>query len=105
MSKRLYVGNLAYAVRDESLREAFAAVGEVTSASVIMERETGRSKGFGFVEMATEEAAQAAIARLNGQMLMGRAISVSEARPMKPRDDRGGGGFRDGGSRGDRRRD
>ncbi|MCS6909144.1 MAG: RNA-binding protein [Anaerolineales bacterium] len=86
MSKRLYVGNLAYAVRNDALREAFAQVGEVTFATVILERDTGRSKGFGFVEMATEELAQQAIARLNGQMLMGRPISVSEARPMTPRD-------------------
>lgn len=98
MSKRLYVGNLAYAVRDESLREAFTQVGEVTSATVILERDSGRSKGFGFVEMATEELAQQAISRLNGQMLLGRPISVSEARPMAPRD-----GARAGGPRGERR--
>lgn len=107
MGKRLYVGNLAYAVRDDTLREAFAQVGEVTLATVIMEKDSGRSKGFGFVEMATEELAQQAISRMNGQMLMGRAISVSEARPMAPRDDRGGG-FRSGGDRrsdrGERRR-
>ncbi|MDW8326289.1 MAG: RNA-binding protein [Anaerolineales bacterium] len=98
MSKRLYVGNLAYAVRDDALREVFAQVGEVTSATVILERNSGRSKGFGFVEMATEELARQAIVRLNGQMLMGRPMSVSEARPLTPRD-----GARVGGPRGERR--
>ncbi len=104
MNKRLYIGNLPYSVTDESLREMFAQVGEVASATVIKDRDSGRSKGFGFVEMATEELAEQALAKFNGQMMNGRPLSVSEARPMAPRDggSRGGGGRRD---RGDRRDD
>lgn len=86
MGKRLYVGNLNYAVRDDSLRDLFAEVGEVTSATVVMDREKNRSKGFGFVEMGTDELAQQAIEKFNGFMHMGRPLSVSEARPMAPRD-------------------
>ena len=94
MGNKLYVGNLAYSVRDDSLQEAFAQFGTVTSAKVMMDRDTGRSKGFGFVEMGSDDEAQAAIAALNGQEHGGRALTVNEARP---REDRGGGG---GGGRG-----
>ena len=92
MGNKLYVGNLAYSVRDESLQEAFGQFGTVTSAKVMMDRETGRSKGFGFVEMGSDAEAQAAINGMNGQALEGRAIVVNEARPMEPRSG-GGGGF------------
>ena len=80
MGKRLYIGNLSYSVKDENLRELFTQVGEVTSATVITDRETGRSKGFGFVEMASDAEAQAAINGLNGQPISGRAVVVNEAR-------------------------
>lgn len=90
MGKRLYVGNLPYSVRDEALRELFVQVGDVASAQVITFQDSGRSKGFGFVEMATDELAQEAITRYNGFMMQGRPLSVSEARPMAPRNgDRG----------------
>ncbi|MBX3604577.1 MAG: RNA-binding protein [Piscinibacter sp.] len=91
MGNKLYVGNLAYAVRDEELHQAFSQFGTVTSAKVMMDRETGRSKGFGFVEMASDAEAQSAINGMNGQPLSGRALVVNEARP---REDRPGGGFR-----------
>ena len=91
MGNKLYVGNLAYSLRDEDLQQAFAQFGAVTSAKVMMDRETGRSKGFGFVEMGSDSEAQAAINGMNGQPLGGRAVVVNEARP---REDRGGGGFR-----------
>ena len=94
MGKKLYVGNLAYSVTDDVLRGLFTEHGTVASAQVIMDRETGRSKGFGFVEMGSDEEAQAAIAALNGKDNDGRALTVNEA---KPREERGGGG---GGSRG-----
>lgn len=97
MGKKLYVGNLGYEVKDEDLKQLFAAHGTVESASVIMDRDAGRSKGFGFVEMSTNEEAQKAIKALDGQDQGGRALKVNEA---KPREDRGGGrggGF--GGSR------
>jgi RNA recognition motif-containing protein len=94
---RLYVGNLAYSVRDESLQQAFSQYGTVASAKVMMDRETGRSKGFGFVEMGSDAEAQAAIRGLNGQALEGRALTVNVA---KPREERGGGGFGGGGGRG-----
>jgi RNA recognition motif-containing protein len=94
MGNKLYVGNLAYSVRDESLHEAFSQFGQVTSAKVMMDRETGRSKGFGFVEMGSDPEAQAAMNAMNGQALEGRAIVVNEARP---REDRGGGGGFGGG--------
>ena len=90
MAKKLYVGNLAYSVNAEQLQELFATVGEVVSATVISDRMTNRSKGFGFVEMGTDELARAAIDTLNGRDLQGRPLTVAEARP--PRDDRGGGG-------------
>lgn len=104
MGNKLYVGNLPYGVRDEDMQQAFADFGVVTSAKVMMERDTGRSKGFGFVEMGSDEQAQAAIQGLNGQMLGGRAIVVNEARPMEPRAPRsggyGGGGYGGGGRSG-----
>lgn len=102
MAKKLYVGNLSYDTTEEALHTIFVEVGEVESVTVITDRMSGRSKGFGFVEMATEEAAAEAISRLNGQMLDGREINVAEARPPRPRDDRprgGGGGYRGGGPR------
>ncbi len=91
MGNKLYVGNLAYSVRDEDLNEAFSAFGNVNSAKVMMDRETGRSKGFGFVEMGSDAEAQAAINGLNGQPISGRAVVVNEARP---REERPAGGFR-----------
>ena len=100
MGNRLYVGNLPYSVRDNDLQTAFGAFGSVTSARVMMERDTGRSKGFGFVEMADDAQAQAAIAGMHGQDLGGRAIVVNEARPAEPRAPReGGGGYGGGGDR------
>ncbi|NCN70657.1 MAG: RNA-binding protein [Betaproteobacteria bacterium] len=93
MGNKLYVGNLPYSFRDDDLQQAFAAHGTVTSAKVMMERDTGRSKGFGFVEMADDAQAQAAIAGMNGQQYGGRGIVVNEARPMEPRPPRSGGGF------------
>lgn len=92
MAKKLYVGNLSYDTTGDTLRTMFAEAGEVTSATVISDRETQRSKGFGFVEMATDEAAAEAINKLNGKEVGGRNITVAEARP--PRQDGGGGGFR-----------
>jgi RNA recognition motif-containing protein len=99
MGNKLYVGNLAYSVRDESLQSAFGQFGTVTSAKVMMDRETGRSKGFGFVEMGSDAEAQAAINGMNGQPLEGRPIVVNEARPREERPGGfgGGGGGRSGG--------
>ena len=98
MGKKLYVGNLAYSVRDGDLERAFGEYGSVASAKVMMERDTDRSKGFGFVEMGTDAEALAAIEGLNGQSLAGRALTVNEARPMEPRPSGGGyGGGRSGG--------
>ena len=104
MGNKLYVGNLPYSVRDEDLQQSFGQFGAVTSAKVMMERETGRSKGFGFVEMGSDAEAQAAITGMNGQPLGGRSVVVNEARPMEARPPRtgGGGGFGGGGSGGDR---
>jgi len=94
MGNKLYVGNLPYSFRDEDLQQAFSAHGSVTSAKVMMERDTGRSKGFGFVEMGSDAEAQAAISGMNGQQFGGRGLVVNEARPMEPRPPRtGGGGF------------
>ena len=97
MGNKLYVGNLPYTVRDEDLQQSFGQFGAVTSAKVMMERDTGRSKGFGFVEMANDAQAQAAINGMNGQPLGGRSITVNEARPMEARPPRtggfGGGGY------------
>ena len=99
MGNKLYVGNLPYTVRDEDLQQSFSEYGSVSSAKVMMERDTGRSKGFGFVEMGSDAEAQAAIEGMNGQSLGGRSLVVNEARPMEARPPRtGGGGF--GGPRG-----
>jgi hypothetical protein len=111
MGNKLYVGNLPYTVRDEDLQQSFGEFGSITSAKVMMERDTGRSKGFGFVEMGSDAEAQAAIAGMNGQSLGGRSITVNEARPMEARPPRtggfgggggGGGGYGGGGGGGDR---
>nr|WP_019577362.1 RNA-binding protein [Curvibacter lanceolatus] len=91
MGNKLYVGNLPYQVRDNDLEQAFSEFGTVTSAKVMMERDTGRSKGFGFVEMGSDAEAQAAINGMNEQSLGGRSITVNEARPMEPRPPRSGG--------------
>ena len=98
MAKKLYVGNLAYSVRDEDLQQMFAEHGNVSSASVAMERDSGRSRGFGFVEMANDAEALAAIEALNGQSQGGRALVVNEARPREERS--GGGGYGGGGRSG-----
>ncbi len=104
MGNKLYVGNLPYSVRDNDLEQAFSQFGSVTSAKVMMERDTGRSKGFGFVEMGSDAEAQAAINGMNGQPLGGRSVVVNEARPMEARPPRsggyGGGGGGYGGSGG-----
>ena len=103
MGKKLYVGNLAYSIRDNDLEQAFSQYGSVASAKVMMERDSGRSKGFGFVEMGTDAEALAAIEGLNGQALDGRSLTVNEARPMEPRSPGGfggGGGGRSGGGGG-----
>jgi RNA recognition motif-containing protein len=99
VAKRLYVGNLSYDMNDSDLRSLFEQHGSVTSAQVVMDRDTGRSKGFGFVEMGSEQDAQSAINALNGQEVNGRALAVNEARP---REDRGGGGGGRGGYGGGR---
>ena len=93
MSKKLYVGNLPYSATDQSLAEQFAACGNVQSAKVIMDRDSGRSKGFGFVEMSTDAEATNAISQFHGFQMDGRAMNVSEAKPPAPRENRGGGGF------------
>ena len=101
MGNKLYVGNLAYSVRDEDLQQAFAQFGNVSSAKVMMDRDTGRSKGFGFVEMGSDAEAQSAINGMNGQALDGRALVVNEARPREERPGGfGGGGGRSGGGGG-----
>lgn len=97
MGNKLYVGNLAYGIRDDDLRQHFSAFGSVASAKVMMDRETGRSKGFGFVEMSSDAEAQAAIAGMNGKDLEGRAIVVNEARPREERPGGFGGGRSGGG--------
>jgi len=100
MGNKLYVGNLPYQVRDNDLEQAFGAFGQVNSAKVMMERDTGRSKGFGFVEMGSDAEAQAAVQGMNGQSLGGRSLVVNEARPMEARPPRTGGfggGRREGG--------
>ena len=99
MSMKLYVGNLAFATSSQDLQELFAQSGTVESASIVEDRETGRSRGFGFVEMATKEEGEAAISALNGKEVGGRALKVNEAKPREPRSGGGGrGGF--GGGRG-----
>jgi hypothetical protein len=100
MGNKLYVGNLPYSVRDSDLEQAFGQFGAVTSAKVMMERETGRSKGFGFVEMGSDAEAQAAISGMNGQPLGGRSVVVNEARPMEARPRTGGYGGGGGGGYG-----
>jgi RNA recognition motif-containing protein len=103
MGKKLYVGNLAYAITDSDLERIFQEHGSVQSAQVIMDRDTGRSKGFGFVEMGSDQEAQAAIAALNGKEVDGRALTVNEARPKtEGGGGRGGGGGRYGGGGGGR---
>jgi len=120
MGNKLYVGNLPYSYRDDDMQQAFSQFGHVASAKVMMERDTGRSKGFGFVEMGSEAEAQAAIKGMNGQQIGGRGLVVNEARPMESRPPRsggfggggggggyggggGGGGYGGGGGGGDRR--
>jgi cold-inducible RNA-binding protein len=100
MGKKLYVGNLSYEVDNSALEQMFAAHGTIASAQVIMDRDTGRSKGFGFVEMTTDAEAQAAIAALNGKESGGRALTVNEARPREERPRTGGGGGGGGGGYG-----
>ncbi len=100
MGKKIYVGNLSYSVDSTALQDMFSEFGAVESANVIMDRDSGRSKGFGFVEMGSEEAAQTAIQKLNGQEMSGRALNVSEAKPQEPRSGGGGGGRSGGGGRG-----
>src|SRR3954471_19658351 len=104
MGKKLYVGNLPYSVTDQVLLDSFTQVGTVTSAKVIMDRESGRSKGFGFVEMSSDEEAANAITQFNGADYEGRSLTVNEARPMAPREGGAGrGGFAGGAGGGDRR--
>jgi RNA recognition motif-containing protein len=108
MGNKLYVGNLPYSYRDSDMEQAFSQYGTVSSAKVMMERDTGRSKGFGFVEMSTEAEAKAAIEGMNGQQVGGRGLVVNEARPMESRPPRsggfggggGGGGYGGGGGGG-----
>jgi len=104
MGNKLYVGNLPYSFRDDDLLQAFSQHGTVSSAKVMMERDTGRSKGFGFVEMGSDAEAQTAINAMNGQQFGGRGLVVNEARPMEPRPPRsgGGGGYGGGGGGGGR---
>jgi RNA recognition motif-containing protein len=107
MNKKLYVGNLSYSITEDELRNLFADVGEVVSATLITDRMTGQSKGFGFVEMETQQAAEEAIERLNNYEVKQRSITVSEARPPRersPRSGGGGGGGAGGGRRNDRSR-
>jgi RNA recognition motif-containing protein len=99
MAKKLYVGGIAYATSNDGLKDAFAKAGTVTSATIIMDKMTGRSKGFGFVEMSNDAEADAAIQMWNGQELEGRKLTVNEARPMEPRAPRTNGGFGDRGGR------
>ena len=103
MATKLFVGSLAYAVTDDQLNELFSQAGKVVSAKVIIDRDSGRSKGFGFVEMESEEEAKAAIDQLNGKELEGREIAVNEARPQQPRENRSFGGGGDRGGYGGRR--
>jgi len=108
MATKLYVGGLPYSTQEDALREYFSAAGEVTSAVIIMDKMSGRSKGFGFVEMTNDDEAQKAISMFNDQEFEGRKLTVNEARPMEARPPRqsgggGGGGGYGGGSRGGRR--
>ena len=99
MGKKLYVGNLPYSATEENLMETFSECGTVESAKIIMDRDSGRSKGFAFVEMSADDEAQKAISKFNGTDMGGRALTVNEAKPMAPRDNRGGGGRGGGGGR------
>lgn len=105
MGKNIYVGNMSYDTTQDRLQELFAAYGTVTSVNVITDRDTGRPRGFAFVEMATDEAARAAIAALNGQDVDGRTLTVNEAKPREPRSGGFGGGGREGGRGGGGGRD
>ncbi len=100
MGRKLYVGNLSYNVTEEQLRGMFAPYGSVQTAQVIMDRDTGRSKGFGFIELGSDQEAQAAIAGMNGQMIDGRSLTVNEAKPKEDRPRGGGGGGGGGGGYG-----
>ncbi len=102
MAKKLYVGGLPYSTSEDALRDAFAQAGAVTSVSIIMDRMTGRSKGFGFIEMANDDEAERAIEMWNGKDFEGRTLTVNVARPMEPRAPRSGGGDRGGFDRGGR---
>ncbi len=98
MSSKLYVGNLSFSIDETSLQSMFAELGTVTSAKIIMDRDSGRSKGFGFVEMSSAQEAKAAIEKMNGAEFDGRALTVNEARPQEPRSGGfGGGGYSNGG--------
>ena len=103
MGKKLYVGNLPYSATEDQIREMFAEVGEIDDVALIFDRDTGRSKGFGFVEMATDDGAAAAITKFNGFELDSRALTVNEARPREERAPGGGGGYGGGGGRRDDR--
>jgi len=105
MSQKLYVGGLAYSTTQDSLGSLFAQAGQVVSASIIMDKMSGRSRGFGFVEMSSDEEAQKAIEMFNGQEFEGRTLTVNEARPQGDRPRRSGGGFNRGGDFGGGRRD
>lgn len=107
MAKKIYVGNLAFSVTDDELQQAFSSFGNVASARVVIDKMSGRSKGFGFVEIEDDGAADEAINKMNGQTIAGRAVRVSEAKPQEPRTGGGGGrgGFGGGGGRGGPRRD
>ena len=104
MAKKIYVGNLAFSVTDDELQQAFSSFGNVTSARVVIDKMSGRSKGFGFVEIEDDGAADEAVNKMNGQTIAGRAVRVSEAKPQEPRTGGGGGGRggprRDGGGGG-----
>ena len=105
MGRKLFVGNLPFSATDDTLRQLFSESGTVESAQVIVDKFSGRSKGFGFVEMSTDDEAAQAVSKFNGYDLEGRALTVNEARPMVPREGGGGGGFGGrggGGGRGDR---
>ncbi|MBX2987724.1 MAG: RNA-binding protein [Bdellovibrionaceae bacterium] len=101
MGKKLYVGNLPFSATEQALADTFSECGAVDSVKIITDRDTGRSKGFGFVEMSNDSEAQEAISRFNGVQYEGRALTVNEAKPMAPRENRGGG-FGGGGGRGGR---
>lgn len=91
MGRKLYVGGLSYSTTEQALRDLFSQAGNVDTAAIIMDRDTGRSKGFGFVEMANDQEAQSAIQKFNGTQLDGRTLTVNEAKPQAPRENRGGG--------------